>query len=217
MPRHFLSLLAGVLVCILAASSLVLDAPAGVRADVGGVSSNAPTFGKGQTLTITVSAEDDDGDLTIISNLPGSSLRVEGCDDIGVQVAGECDGDGLDAVDGNATEYVTIDTDGLDTDEKVELMSVTLTLRASCSEPTIVTIAANQPGNVGPDDVTVNCIPPTPTPTPTPTRTPTPTPTPTYTPVPTSTPNPSVTPIVEVSSGTPPVITPPSTGDAGIR
>jgi hypothetical protein len=216
MPRHILLLLVAVFSTSLIASALIIDAPPGARADVGGVSANAPTFSKGQTLEITVSAEDDDGDLTIISNLSGSSLRVESCDDIGVMVDGECDSDGLDAVDGQGTPYITIDTDGLDTDDEVELMTVTLTLRASCSVPTVVTITANQPGNVGPDDVTVNCIPPTPTPTPT--RTPTRTPTPTSTPLPPFIPDPSVTPFVEVSSGTPPgQITPPSTGDAGLR
>jgi hypothetical protein len=185
------------------------------NADVGGVTSDLPWFTQGDELEITVSAEDDDGDLTIISNLSGSELTVIECDGIGNdQVDGECDTSGDDSVDGQGTEYITIDTDNLDDDDESELLTVTLRLEADCEEATIVTISANQPGNVGPDDVTINCIPPTPRPTRTPTRTPTPVPT--ITPMPTMTPPPTVTPVQQVLQQVSQIITPPSTGDAGL-
>jgi hypothetical protein len=197
-----------------------------VAADVGGVASNQPTFSRGDEITITVSAEDDDGDLTIISNLSGSKMVVEECSGIGSnQVEGECDRDGVESVSGQRSAYITIDTDDLDRDDRSELLTVKLTLTASCSEPTVVTVSANQPGNVGPDDVTINCVPPTPTPTRTPSPTPTNTPSPTNTPVPTWTPQPTATPFfynpplvsnVLTTSSIGTTITPPSTGDGGL-
>jgi hypothetical protein len=87
-----------------------------------------------------------------------------------------------------------------------------MTLIADCDEETVVTISGDQPGNEGPDDVTINCEPPTPTPSPTPIP-------PTATPVPPSpTPQPPAapvsTPVAEVISQ---VIQPPNTGSAGLR
>ena len=146
-------------VITLLAVAVSLAAIAGVgphhhaSADVGGVWSDVPTFGPGQPMTITVSAEDDDG-----------------------------------------TPYITIDTEVLDSDENLELLTVTLTLPANCAEPTSVTVSANQPGNVGPDNVTVSCVPPTPTPTATATFTPTLTPTVTPTATATLTPTATATP-----------------------
>jgi hypothetical protein len=178
------------------------DSSSPVAADVGGVASNAPTFSQGQPLTITVSAEDDDGTLSIISHLPGSQLLVTSCTGIGEKVPGRCDSNGMSAVGGQESTYITVNTDSLDNDDSSELLYVTLTLSASCNTVTVVTISANQPGNVGPDDVTVNCVPPTPTPTATPSPTLTPTPTKTPAPEPTSTasPVPTSTPVV---TGTP--------------
>ena len=188
-----------------------------VEADVAGVSSNVPSFGPGQPVTITVNAEDDDGVLEIDSSLVGSTLTVTNCSNIGNnQVAGKCDGSGMSNVTGQGTLHVKIATGSLDTDSDPELLSVTLTLIASCTTTTIVTVSGDQPGNVGPDDVTINCVPATPTPTPTltPTVTLTPTPTATGTPVATSTPAPTFTPVAQVlSTG----IKPPSTGDAGLK
>jgi hypothetical protein len=186
-----------------------------VRADVGGVYSSQPTFGKGQPLTITVSAEDDDGNLRIESSLGNSELTVSNCQGVGPdQDAGECDGSGLDAVEDNGTDEIVIDTDAIDDDDESELLEVTLTLIANCNKAVVVTISADQPGNHGPDDVTVNCIPPTPTPSPTPTATATPLPT--FPPFPTFPPAPTSTPPVLISTvlGS---ITPPSTGDGGLR
>ena len=179
------------------------------RGDVGGVASNVPWFLPNQFVTITVSAEDDDGTLEIESDLEGSKLTVTGCSNIGTMKAGECDSSGKAAVTGQGTDRVRIKTNQLDTDDTAELLTITLTLVASCEEETVVTISGDQPGNVGPDDVTINCEPPTPTPTPPPTATPLP-------PTPTSQPPaaPVATPVAEVISQ---VIQPPNTGSAGIR
>jgi hypothetical protein len=226
-PRLFISISAPTLIALAALFAVIIGGNAQrVAADVGGVASDQPTFSRGDEITITVSAEDDDGDLTIISNLSGSRMAVEGCSGIGSnQTRGECDNSGLDAVSGNRSAYVTIDTNGLDRDDNSELLTVKLTLTASCSEATVVTISANQPGNVGPDDVTINCIPPTPTPTRTPSPTPTNTPLPTSTPFPTFTPQPTATPFffspppvsqVLTTSSIGTTITPPSTGDGGL-
>ena len=177
--------------------------------DVGGVSSNVPWFLPNQIVTITVSAEDDDGTLTIESDLDGSKLTVTNCTGIGTIKSGECDSSGKNAVSGQGTDRVRIKTNQLDTDDTAELLTVTLTLVASCDEETVVTISGDQPGNVGPDDVTINCEPPTPTPTPPPTSTPLP---PTPTPQPPAAP--VATPVAEVISQ---VIQPPNTGSGGIR
>lgn len=186
-----------------------------VEADVAGVTANAPTFGPGQPLTITVTAEDDDGNLEINSSLAGSSLTATNCVVLGGgQVAGKCDGSGMANVTGQGTVHVTVSTDSLDADAVDEQLTVTLTLTASCTQPTIVTISGDQPGNAGNDLVTVNCVPPTPTPTPTPTSTPTLVPTSTGTPLPTSTPPPTSTPLGQVLSSS---ILPPSTGSAGLK
>ena len=181
------------------------------RGDVGGVYSNVPWFVPEQIVTITVSAEDDDGTLEIESDLDGSTLTVVNCTGIGNdQNAGECDGSGKKAVTGQGTERIRIKTDQLDDDDDAELLTVTLTLIADCNTKTKVTISGDQPGNVGPDDVTINCEPPTPTPLPTATSTPVP--------PSTATPQPPAAPVATITSqvqGT--VIVPPSTGDAGLR
>ena len=202
------------LVAVAIASFAVAFIGTRALADVAGVFSNVPTFLPGQPVTITVSAEDDDGALTIKSNLAGSTLTVTNCTGIGSnQVAGKCDGSGMTAVGGQGSNSVSIDSVALDTDGVSEPLTVTLTLVASCVAPTVVTVSADQPGNVGPDDVTINCVPPTPPPTPTatPTRTPVP-PTaapPTATPVP-----PTAVPFTSSVLG---VVTPPSTGDGGLK
>jgi len=180
------------------------------RGDVGGVYSNVPWFVPEQIVTITVSAEDDDGTLEIESDLDGSTLTVVNCTGVGNdQNAGECDGSGKKAVTGQGSERIRIKTDQLDDDENAELLTVTLTLIAHCNAKTKVTISGDQPGNVGPDDVTINCEPPTPTPLPTSTPVPPPS---------TATPQPPAAPVATITSqvqGT--VIVPPSTGDAGLR
>ncbi len=183
-----------------------------VLADVAGVTSSLPTFGPGQPLTITVTAEDDDGILVIESNLQGSTLSVTACSGVGAnQVAGKCDGTGIGAVSGQTTRSINVDTGALDNDTVSEPLTVTLTLIASCQNAVAVTVSANQPGNVGPDDVTVNCTPPTPTPSPTPTATPTPPAT--ATPLPSSTPVPPPPPPLTSSVLS---IQPPNTGDGGL-
>ncbi len=185
------------------------------------VSASKPSFGPNETITITVVATDDDGQLRISSSLPGSKLNVTNCAGIGTRISGACDSNGMTAVTGQNSRDIFINTATLDSDTNAEEeLTVTLTLQAPCPTATAVTIDADQPENAGPDAVTINCIPPTPTPTPTPTLTPSPTPTltpvatgtpvpPTATPVP-----PTATPIAQVlSSG----IKPPSTGDAGLK
>ena len=213
-----LSVFASAIVALLAVVVLVnvSGTPPTVNADVGGVAANAPTFSQGQPLTLTVSAEDDDGTLTIISHLPGSQMTATNCTGIGTKVSGRCDANGMSAVTGQESTYITINTNTLDTDTESELLYVTLTLEASCDEVTVVTISGNQPGNVGPDDVTVNCVPPTPTatPSPTPTQTPTLTPTPaatmTATPGPAPTHTPTPIPTNAVLTSPPPTLAPPS-------
>lgn len=198
MSRHIRATLviAGVLIAFLAAISH--ETVRSVVADISGVTANAPSFGPGQPLTITVNAEDDSGDLTIVSDLPNSTLTVTNCTGVVNQTAGRCDGTGMGAVSGQGTTYVAIDTGSIDADGLVEPLIVTLTLTASCSSTVDVTVSANQPGNAGPDQVTIHCAPPTPTPTltPTPTQTFTPTPTSTATLTPTSTPAATSTPTI---------------------
>jgi hypothetical protein len=126
-------------------------------------------------------------------------------------VAGQCDGSGKAAVTGQGTDRVRIKTNQLDSDDVAELLTVTLTLIAECTEETKVTISGDQPGNVGPDDVTINCEPPTPSPTPPPTSTPVPA---SPTPQPPAAPVSTATPVAQVISQ---VIQPPNTGSAGLR
>jgi hypothetical protein len=185
----------------------------GASADVAGVFSNVPTFLPAQPVTITVTAEEDDGVLVIKSNLAGSKLTVTNCNGFGAdQVAGKCDGSGFAAVSGQGSLTVSIDTAALDTDATSEPLTVTLTLIASCTTSTVVTVSADQPGNVGPDDVTINCTPPTPTPTVTPSPTATSTPLPSSTPLP-----PTATAVPQVTSSVLGVIAPPNTGNAGLK
>jgi hypothetical protein len=197
------------------------------QGDVGGVYSNVPVFLPDQVVTITVTAEDDDGTLLIESSLATSELNVVNCTGLGAdQEAGECDGSGTASVSDQGSDLIRIDTNTLDEDDESELLTVTLTLIATCNKLTAVTISGDQPGNFGPDDVTINCQPATPTPTQTPTPNPSATPTPTETPpppTPTFTPQPPAAPVstpfsqVQTQSVTQPVISPPSTGSAGLR
>lgn len=206
MPQRLFPLMASATVLAVALFLLLSQGPGtSVQADVAGVTASAPFFAPGQPLTITVTAEDDDGILTIISNDPGSVLTVLFCTGSGPdQVAGECDGSGIASVDDQGTAFIKIDTEDIDSDDDSELITVLLTLVANCDEPTVLTITANQPGNVGPDDVTINCAP---------AETQTPTPTATLTAVFTATPPPQITPTAEVLTT---VIVPPSTGDGGV-
>ena len=204
-----LLLTAALLLTFVAFAAYLFAGARRARGDVGGVSSNVPWFLPNQIVTITVSAEDDDGTLTIESDLDGSKLTVTACTGIGSMKSGECDGSGKNAVSGQGTDRIRIKTDQLDTDETAELLTVIMTLIADCDEETVVTISGDQPGNEGPDDVTINCEPPTPTPTPPPTSTPLP---PTASPQPPAAP--ISTPVAEVISQ---VIQPPNTGSAGLR
>ena len=211
--------------------ALGISGPQVARGDVGGVYANVPIFTPNQVVTITVTAEDDDGTLTIESSLGTSHLTVTNCTGIGNdQIDGQCDSGGMGSVEEHGGDRVRIDTNSLDDDFGTELLTVTLTLTATCSQLTTVTVSGDQPGNHGPDNVTINCAPATPTPSPTPTasptKTPTPTPTMTNTPQPTSTPlnptptftpqppaAPTSTPFSEIQT----IIKPPSTGSAGLR
>lgn len=186
------------------------------------VSASKPSFAPGETITITVIATDDNGNLRVSSNLPGTTLNVTGCTvNDAASVSNTCTGNRT-AVTGQGTRDIYVNTGPLDADNTSEpSLKVTLSLTVpTCSAGTAVTVDADQPNNAGPDLVTINCIPNTPTPTPTNTATPTPTstPPPTGTPVPptpTSTPFiPTPTPVTQVlSSG----IQPPNTGDAGLK
>ena len=219
----FLAIVAGLFVFGIAS-------PQTVHGDVGGVYSDVPVFTPGQVVTITVTAEDDDGTLIIDSSLSGSHLTVTNCTGIGSnQRAGQCDGSGMNSVFDQGSQSIRIDTNTLDNDSDSELLTVSLTLLASCTEPTHVTVSGDQPGNFGPDDVTINCQPATPTATPSPTPSPTASPTNTPTPTPSATPSvtpsptptftpqppaaPTSTPFSEIET----LIKPPNTGDAGLR
>jgi hypothetical protein len=227
-----LLLTAALLLTIVTFAAYLFAGARPARGDVGGVYSNVPWFVPEQIVTITVSAEDDDGTLEIESDLDGSKLTVVNCTGIGTdQNAGECDGSGKKAVTGQGTDRIRIKTDQLDDDGDAELLTVSLTLIADCNKKTKVTISGDQPGNVGPDDVTINCEPPTPTPMPT--STPVPTATPVTcpaangmapTPMATSSgftcplPQPPAAPLATITSevqGS--VIVPPSTGSGGLR
>ena len=207
-----------------------LAGPQVARGDVGGVYANVPIFTPNQVVTITVTAEDDDGILVIESSLGTSHLTVTNCTGIGNdQIDGQCDSDGMGSVLEHGGDRVRIATNTLDGDFDTELLTVTLTLTATCSQLTTVTVSGDQPGNHGPDNVTINCAPATPTPSPTPTASPTHTPSPT--PSPTNTPPPTATPVNPTPTFTPQppaaltstpfseiqTIRPPSTGSAGLR
>jgi hypothetical protein len=235
MSRYLLP--ASALLAVLAGLILLsFSGPQTARGDIAGVYANVPVFTPNQVVTITVTAEDDDGTLIIESTLDTSHLTVTNCAGVGNdQIAGRCDGTGMGSVIAHGSDQVRIDTNTLDNDFNTELLTVTLTLTATCTEVTTVTISADQPGNHGPDDVTINCAPatptPSPTPSPTPTNSPTPTPSPTNTPVVTATPvntstpiptptftpqppgAPTATPFSEIET----VIKPPNTGDGGLR
>ena len=224
MPRRILAGLGlSLAVAAFLVASVALPSPKATQADISGVYASVPTFVPNQVITITVTAEDDDGNLVIDSDLPTSQLTVSSCEGIGSdQLAGRCDATGMANVSGQGTTTVTIKTNTLDPDSTSEPLTVTLTMIASCTHATQVTVSADQPGNAGPDDVTINCAPATPTPTPTHTPSPTPTftPSPTGTPIPTATftpvPSaPTATPVSQVLTST--VITPPNTGDAGLK
>ena len=214
-------------VVLIVIGGLLAYGPGGLpvaRGDVGGVYSNVPVFVPDQVVTITVSAEDDDGTLVITSSLDTSELTVVSCSGLGTdQEAGECDGSGMLSVSGQGEDEVRIDTNTLDGDSDSELLTVSLTLIASCTELTAVTISGDQPGNFGPDDVTINCEPSTPTPTPTVTPNPSATPKPTETPTPqpeatpTWTPQPPAAPVTTPFAQVERIIVPPSTGSAGLR
>jgi hypothetical protein len=183
------------------------------------VAASKPSFAPGETITITVVATDDNGELRISSDLPGSTLNVTGCSVSGQAAAsGVCTG-ARTAVDGQGSRDIYVDTTQVDTNGTSEAnLSVTLSLVvASCANASAVTVDADQPQNAGPDLVTINCIPNTPTPTPTltPTPTRTATPAPSTTPVPpTPPPAATATPVNQVlSSG----IQPPNTGEAGLK
>lgn len=214
MPRRLLLIIPLLALGALVASFMVSSTPRPAQADVGAVGANVARFAPGTPVTITVLAEDDDGPLIIQSNLPGSTLTVINCElPSGGLVAGKCDGSGMANVTGQGTANIIIQTNSLDTDTTVDLLTVQLTLIASCTEYTVVTISADQDGNANDDLITIDCEPPTPTPTPTSTPSPTPTTTPvppTATPVP-----PTATPVSQVlSSGS---IQPPNTGEAGLK
>jgi hypothetical protein len=225
MPRRILAGLCLTLAVTAVAVALALPSPKRALGDISGVYSSVPTFVPKQVVTITVTAEDDDGNLVIQSDLDSSELTVSNCSGVGAdQVAGRCDGTGMINVSGQGSTKVTINTKTLDGDTNTEPLTVSLTLIADCDHSTQVTVSADQPGNAGPDDVTINCTPPTPTPTPTPTKTPTPTPSPTLSPTGTPpatatltpvAPPPTSTPISQILTNT--VISPPNTGDGGLR
>ena len=151
MSHRLLPLLVSATVLALALFLIVSQSPSTpVQAYVAGVTASAPSFSPGQILVITVSAEDDDGELTIISNDADSELTVILCTVSGPQNNGECDGSGMASVDDQGSAFITIDTEEIDSDDDSEMMTVLLTLVADCDQPTVITITANQPGNVGP-------------------------------------------------------------------
>ena len=87
-----LLLTAALLLTIVTFAAYLFAGARPARGDVGGVYSNVPWFVPEQIVTITVSAEDDDGTLEIESDLDGSKLTVVNCGGIGTdQNAGECD------------------------------------------------------------------------------------------------------------------------------
>jgi len=223
---RFLLPLTALLAVVAGFFAIGLAGPQAARGDIAGVYANVPVFTPNQVVTITVVAEDDDGTLIIESSLGNSHLTVIDCTGLGGnQGAGQCDDDGMASVIEHGGDRVRIDTNTLDSDFDSEILTVSLTLTATCTQVTVVTISADQPGNHGPDDVTINCAPATPTPSPTlsptptatATQTPTPTATPSVSPTPTFTPQPPAAPTATPFSEIQTIITPPSTGSAGLR
>jgi hypothetical protein len=224
MPRRAFFLASLIALGIAAYAMLAPGEPSSAQTlpGVSQVAANKPSFAPGETIIITVVATDDQGTLRISSSLPGSTLDVTGCSvNDQASVGNTCTGTRT-AVSGQGTRDIYVQTEPLDGDGTSEpSLRVTLNLKVeTCSAGTAVTVDADQPDNAGPDLVTINCIPNTPTPTPT--STPSPTSTPPNTPVPTSTgvpptstPRPpTATPVTQVlSSG----IQPPNTGDAGLK
>src|SRR6476620_2519827 len=81
MPRSILFLFSLLAVGI-AAFAMFSSGATSSAEDLPGVSQVAaskPSFAPGESITITVIATDDNGNLRISSNLPGSTLNVTGC------------------------------------------------------------------------------------------------------------------------------------------
>jgi hypothetical protein len=115
-----------------------------VSADVSGISAGDTTANDNQQITISVTAQDDDGTLQISTN-DDSTLTLNSCSG-----AGNC---GASIVSGSGTSTVSIDTEtdtasGIDMDDQDDILNVSLTLRAHCDNgvETIV-VTASQPGS----------------------------------------------------------------------
>ena len=222
MPRRtrLLALFTALGIATVATLSLGLPSAAQDLPGVSAVTASKPSFAPGESITITVVATDDSGTLRVSTNLPGTSLTVNSCTvNDAAAAANTCTGTRT-AIDGQGTRDIFLTTAVIDGDSEPDPdLRVTLTLKnvPTCEPGTSVTVDAHQDNNAGPDLVTINCIPATPTPSPTntPTLTPTNTPPPsTATPIPTQVPTSTPTIITQVlSSG----IQPPNTGEAGLK
>ncbi len=127
--------------------------PSAVSADVASISAGANPVIDNQQVTITVSAQDDDGALQISTGDADDLLTVNSCTG-----AGPC---GAATITGNGTSSVSINTDAASIDGNMtsETLTVSLTLRADCDNATeTITVTASQPGGVS-RSTTITCNP----------------------------------------------------------
>src|SRR5215211_1279577 len=146
MPRRLFFLASLVATGFAAFAMFAPGAPAQELPGVSQVAASKPSFAPGESITITVVATDDNGNLRISSNLPGSTLNVTGCTvNDQSSVANTCTGNRT-AVSGQGTRDIYITTGPLDADETSEpSLKVTLTLNVpTCGTGTAVTVDADQ-------------------------------------------------------------------------
>ncbi|MGE3983902.1 MAG: hypothetical protein AB7G38_07000, partial [Dehalococcoidia bacterium] len=127
--------------------------PSVVSADVSGISAGASTVTDNQQVSITVTAQDDDGALQISTNDSDDLLTVNSCSG-----AGSC---GAGTITGNGTSSVSINTDAASIDGNViaDSFTVNLTLRADCDNVTeTITVTASQPGGAS-RSTSITCNP----------------------------------------------------------
>jgi hypothetical protein len=104
------------------------------------------TVSDGGTITVTITTEDDQGDLTITA-AGGSDHEFDD-----VECTPSCSGD----VDGEGSDEVIVDTAAIDNGGTNNDLEVVLSLTVDCDEGDTITITADDDG--GPADVEVECV-----------------------------------------------------------
>ena len=123
---------------------------ADVSANVTSLTAGEDADVDGGTVSITVVAQDDDTNLTIVASGggAGTTLALNSCDLPGAETATCVDSDG-------SATGVTIDTSAVESsvDTTPETLTVSLTLTLDCSTTTVITVTATQDGTSDSDEV----------------------------------------------------------------